>query len=41
VGVAYLFAPSEELAKYTFVYRTPSSIANITLPFELKDIKLP
>ncbi|HEX3657711.1 MAG TPA: hypothetical protein VHV55_18120 [Pirellulales bacterium] len=41
VGVAYLFAPSEELAKYTFVYRTPSSIAHITLPFELKDIKLP
>ena len=41
VGVAYLFAPPEGLAKYTFVYRTPSSIANITLPFELKDIKLP
>lgn len=41
VGVAYLFAPPDDLSKYTFVYRTPSSIANITLPFELKDIKLP
>lgn len=41
IGIAYLFAPGDELSKYTFVYRTPSSIANITLPFELKDLKLP
>jgi hypothetical protein len=41
VGVAYLFAPPDDLSRCAFVYRTPSSIANITLPFELKDLKLP
>ena len=41
VGVAYLFSVPDGLAGHTFVYRTPSSVLNVPVPFELIDLELP
>jgi hypothetical protein len=41
VGVAYLFSVPGGLAGHTFVYRTPVTIMNIPIHYELKDLELP
>lgn len=41
VGLAYLFGVDEGLAGYTFVYRTPATIARLPIAFKLKDLELP
>ena len=41
VGLAYLFGVDDGLAGYTFVYRTPATIARLPIAFQLKDLELP
>lgn len=41
VGVAYLFSVQDDLKAYKLVYRTPTSIFRVAVPFDLKDIPLP
>lgn len=42
VGFAYFFEiPDDEIADYTWVYRTPAAIVRLPVEFELKDIPLP
>ena len=41
VGVGYLFDAPRPLAEYTFVYKTPTMIFSVPVPYEFKDIPLP
>jgi len=42
VGLAYFFdLPEDDLANYTWVYRTPAAIVRLPIQYELKDIPLP
>jgi hypothetical protein len=41
VGFSYLFPVSGPLTGYTFIYKTPSGIAEVPIDYELKDITLP
>ena len=41
VGFSYLFPVSGPLIGYTFIYKTPSGIADVPIDYELKDITLP
>jgi hypothetical protein len=42
LGLAFYFdIPAEELAKATWVYRTPAAIVEVPIEFEFKDITLP
>jgi len=42
VGLAYFFElPDDELANYTWVYRTPAAIVRVPIDYELTDIPLP
>ncbi len=39
--MAYIFARERGLADHTFVYRTPTTVTEVALDFELKDLDLP
>jgi hypothetical protein len=41
IGVAYLFDAAGGLAGHTFVYRAPSTIYELPVKYELKDLELP
>lgn len=41
VGMAYIFARERGLADHTFVYRTPTTVTEVALDFELTDLDLP
>ncbi len=41
IGMAYIFAREQGLADHTFVYRTPTSVTEVELDFEIKDLELP
>jgi hypothetical protein len=42
LGLAFYFdIPAEELAKATWIYRTPAAIVEVPIEFEFKGIKLP
>ncbi len=41
IGMAYIFAREQGLSDHTFVYRTPTSVTEVTLEFEIKDLELP
>ncbi|NOY41452.1 MAG: hypothetical protein GXP26_06405 [Planctomycetes bacterium] len=42
VGLAYLFElPDDDIANYTWVYRTPAAITRVLFDYELTDIPLP
>jgi len=42
LGLAYFFdLPGDDLAGYTWVYRTPAAIVSVPVEYELKDIPLP
>ena len=40
-GVAYLFGFEGDINKYKFVYKTPASLLQKEIPFEVKEIELP
>ena len=42
VGIAYFFElPDDDIAPYTWVYRTPAAIVQLPIDYKLKDIPLP
>ena len=41
IGMAYIFAREQGLAGHTFVYRTPTSVTEVELDLEVKDLELP
>jgi hypothetical protein len=41
VGMAYIFAREQGLSDHTFIYRTPTSVTEVALDFELTDLDLP
>lgn len=41
IGMAYIFAREQGLGDHTFIYRTPTSVTEVTLEFEIKDLELP
>lgn len=41
VGMAYIFAREQGLADHTFIYRTPTSVTEVALDFEITDLELP
>ncbi|MBN1909125.1 MAG: hypothetical protein JW818_05245 [Pirellulales bacterium] len=41
IGLVYLFAIEESLAKCKFVYKTPGSLVGSSVQYELKGLKLP
>jgi len=41
VGLAYFFELPDDIANYTWVYRTPAAIVRVPVEYELTDIPLP
>jgi len=41
IGLAYFFELPDEIANYTWVYRTPAAIVRVPVEYELTDIPLP